>query len=77
LAAKFEKPKLGTLCKHSGPENLKKSRPKNSSNEMNHFDGIFFGYFAFSDSKILMENIQKKFREIDLFHFTSFLAWIS
>ena len=26
---------------HSWPENLKKARPKNSSNEMNQFHGIF------------------------------------
>ena len=43
---------------------------------MNQFHGIFFGYFPFSESKILifMENIQKKFREIDLFDFTSFFG---
>ena len=45
------------------PEILKKFRPKNSSNEMNQFHGIFFGYFPFSESKILifMENIKKFF----------------
>ena len=42
------------------PENLKKSRPKNSWNEMNQFHGISLDNFSlFSESKILilMENI--------------------
>ena len=32
-------------------ENLKKSRPKNSWNEVNKFHVIFFGYFPFSYGK--------------------------
>ena len=33
---------------HNGPENLKKSRPKNSLNEVNQFQKkFFFGYFPF------------------------------
>ena len=42
-----------------------------------NFTEFFFGYFPFSDSKILilMENIQnKKIRETDLFDFTSFFG---
>ena len=98
---------------HSGPENLKKSRPKNSWNEINQFQRIFFDVFWLSESELLIfiENVQKIFswnclfrsfiffpgwkidfcpflkwqnmefgekkffREIDLFDFTSFLAW--
>ena len=51
---------------------------KNSSNEMNQFQGIFSwvepgtGYFLFFE--IFMENIQEKFHEIHLFDFTSFLT---
>ena len=37
---------------------------------MSQFHGILFGYFPFSESIIFME----KFREIDLFDFTSFLG---
>ena len=36
---------------HSGPENLKKSKPKNSSNEIKiNFTDFFFVYFQFSES---------------------------
>ena len=44
---------------------------------MNQFDRHCIGYFPFSESEILIfkENIQKFFREIDLFDFTSFLPW--
>ena len=31
-----------------GSENLKKSRPKNSSTETNQFDGFFFTFYVFS-----------------------------
>ena len=31
---------------HSRPENLKKSMPKNSSNEINQFHGFFFWIFS-------------------------------
>ena len=37
---------------HSKPENFKKSRSKNSSNEMNQFHGFFILYFPFSLFKI-------------------------
>jgi len=52
--------------RHSGPEYLKKSRPKNSSNmalvkELNQFHGILGGYFLFYEGKIVMENIPKIF----------------
>ena len=70
---------------HSGPENLKKSRQKNSWNQINQ---RFFSWTcifgSFPSSKIVfcpflklqkMEFDQKIFREIDLFDFTSFLAW--
>ena len=36
-------PKTAISIIHSGLENLKKARPKNLSNEMNQFHGIFFG----------------------------------
>ena len=32
---------------HSGPEKFKKSKPKNSWNEMNQFHGIYFDIFHF------------------------------
>ena len=44
---------------------------------MNQFQG-FFKYFPFSECRILIlwkKHIQKqKFREVDLFHFTSFFG---
>ena len=41
---------------YSRPENFKKkSPPKNSSNDMNQFNGILFGQFPFSKSKIYCE----------------------
>ena len=48
---------------HSWPENFKKSKPKKNvkSNK--------------SISRNFVSNIQKKIREINSFHFTSFLAW--
>ena len=64
---------------HSGPENLKKSRQK--TREIAFLAVLIF----FPSSKIdfwpflklqKMEFSTKKFREIDLFDFTSFLAWI-
>ena len=55
--------KRGTLISkyQSGPENLKKSRPKNSWNEMNQFHGIFFLIFSIFLKVIFTENIQNKF----------------
>ena len=43
---------------------------------MDRFHGIIFGYFPFSESKILMfmENFQNIIREIDFFDFTSFFS---
>ena len=70
---------LQTYTSHSRPDNLKKSKPKNSWNQINQFHGIVWGYFPFSESKIWTENILKKrvfFRDIDLFDFTSFFTWI-
>ena len=69
-----------TLSHTVGQKIQKKSMPKNSWNQINHFHGIFSGYFPFFVKVIFMENIQQKFREIDLvFDFTSFflffLAW--
>ena len=63
---------------YSGPENLKKSRQKNSWNQINEFaflavlnffpvQKFIFGHFG------NFENLVKKFfREVDLFDFTSF-----
>ena len=74
---------------YSWLENLKKSRQKNSQNQINKYffswNCIFGSFKLFSSSKIdfwpflklqKMEFGQKNFREIDLFDFTSFfLAW--
>ena len=72
---------------HSGPENLKMSRQKNSWNQINQF---FFVKLLlevlnfFPRSKIdfwpffklqKMDFCQKKIREIDLFDLARFLAW--
>ena len=48
---------------HSGPEIFKNSRKKYSLNQINQFQDFVFGYFPFSESKILisMENNQKMF----------------
>ena len=45
---------------HSGPENLKKSRPKNSWNQINQFHEIFFDQIPFfeiskNDHKLIFE----------------------
>ena len=69
---------------HSGPENLKKSRQKNSWNQINHFfswNCISGSFKLFPSSKnwflaifeITKNRIwSKNFCEIDLFDFTSF-----
>ena len=61
---------------HSRPEKLKKPRPKNSSNQINIFHGIFFGNFSkklkFYFQK--KENIQKK-NSVKLIHFISRVFW--
>ena len=44
LVSRFKKNVFAIL---SWPENLKKSRPKNSSNEMNQFHGIFWIFSMF------------------------------
>ena len=60
---------------YSGLEYLKKSRPKNSWNEINQFHGIFFfWFFPFSESDVMGKNPKRKFREIDLLDFTSFFC---
>ena len=50
------------------PENLSQK-----THEMNQFRGIF-GVFSESKILIFLENIQKFFREIDLFDITSFFV---
>ena len=66
------------IC-HSGPENLKKSRPKNLSNEITPFHGFFFGYFLliWDESKIIiyMENILKNFVKTIYIVSQGFLPW--
>ena len=71
---------------HSGPENLKKSSPKNSWNQINQFHENFFGP---NSSFCNFKNGQKSIFElgkadknaisqkeiIDLFVFMSFFAW--
>ena len=57
---------------HSGAGNFSLGK-KNSWNQMNQFhEKIFWMFFI----RIKIKNILTKFREIDAFHFTRFLAWI-
>ena len=69
---------------HSGPENFKKSRQKNSLNQINNFflhEIAFPVVLKFFPIQKLILTLQKKgiwsnFREIDLFDFASFfLPW--
>ena len=69
---------------HSRPENFKKSRQKNSWNQINQFRELWsFGSFKFFPSStigflaIIEMKLQKInfFREIDLFDFKSFYSW--
>ena len=74
---------------HNGPENFKKSRQKNSSNQMNQksfpWNCISGSFKLFPSPKIdfwpflkleKMDFGKKKFRQIGSFHFTSFfLPW--
>ena len=67
---------------HRGAENFKKSKPKNSWNEMNQFHEIFFWYFPFyllvhkhTTFFIFMGKCSReKYREIESFDFTIFLV---
>ena len=73
---------------HSGPENLKKSKPKNSWNQINQFFSREIAFLAdlnfFPVQKLIFGHfwickkwnlVKKIIREIDWFDFTSFLAW--
>ena len=69
---------------HSGPEKLKKSKQKNSWNQINSeiaflavlnfflVPKMIFGHFWKCKKCMLVKKI---IREIDLFDFTSFFAW--
>ena len=80
---------LSNMYYHSGPENFKKSKQKKfvKSNKAKHFFReiaflVVLNFFPvqkliFSHFEIAKNGIwpNKKFREIDLFDFTSFLVW--
>ena len=82
LSPQNTEPTKASIGRHSGPENLKKCRQKNSWNQINHnffsLNCIFGGFKLFPSSKIdfwPFLKLQKKwnlvkkffFREIDLF----------
>ena len=59
---------------HSGPENLKKSRPKNSWKQINQFHKkIFFAIFELGES-LKLPKIQFHVKKFDWFDLTSFFA---